>query len=521
KWLPALLACIAADVFVFRPLFIFATPPQGLTRGAFERLRGTPVIAENAKQDPVMIPDMAIDRAGRVLTPPGTVALLPLVPGVELEVEAARGESAPYVVLGARRSLPAGGQFDDDARPGSVRHVYVGDAVTLAAGEDGAALGAWDGGRPWSADAATLADLARRCAGTAATPPRIAVRVDGGTVTVRLGGCTATYTWPEADAHDLVMAVLSATTGAHVARNPGGFAATPLYVPKVAGIAGLLGGLRDLLVMAAFGPGAALLASGTVAAASVALPFEAALLTLISVPVVLVVSLVRRLLASRRGRFTGRVAAVATAAALLLVMVYSKGNLWGLGGGTVASEHVADDVTCLVLGYSMVAGEGMQPGSKGIFEHLRDESPECRSRTLRLAWPGERFSRVRDELCGMPPGHAGAIGYAMFVGGTNDDFGWSVDLGNPLQRLAIRLWLARQFLLFRSWTATDLGPTMKDRMEVFAQQSIPDRAQDAAIAEGAACAARAGFRLHFFHDFHVYDLERGGRTVSRQELAAR
>jgi hypothetical protein len=439
------------------------------------------------------VTDVAVDAQGRLEIPAGRTIAVPLAPGDTLTVRTEAADLAPYVVVATEvRRQPIHAQAE------------VHDATVVQARDAALAPVAWDATRPWAADRDWLRALAAHC--RLAPPGEATLRAEAGGVAIRIGACSGFL--PAAPGASRPLLLIA--TGPHAAlasRTPGGWAQTTAVQWPLVGVALL----RLALLVFALGAGPTAMLAATLFAAGLWSQPEAILTWFITLPCVIAAA-VGRLIARRAPRRRGLIWAGAVIV-LVLQLAAMVAAVAEFDVGTFGKERItrAGDDGCAIVGYSTVRGDALRWGTDGLVERLNQSCDRCRNRTARFSREAQTLRWVHEEVCA-PEFPAAAGGDVVFVGGGNDDLFYRPSRLSQL--LGDFLTVVRTTLRPISATewATVFGHASERAVATIDEQSADIRAI-------GACATARGRRLHFVHDFLIWDLE-GGRTAPRQQTFA-
>lgn len=501
--------CALLAAWVGRRAFsLLDIAPGQLSTVRYEEISGKVVLAVDPWVRLREIPNLDLyDHRHELGVPAGFSVALNLTDGAGYTIENVSGRTAPRVVLGNRVSQA--GPFDGEPGDPTTQRTVLVDLVSPRAGAAGAlAVESWRPGARWQEEVGAL-DGMSGCL-TPSAPPVMSVRRRGQTVHFRVGTCEGSTSVSGDQAQFAVLAGLDAVG---VRRDSGAWAVGRRGTTDPRKVAALF--VCAVLLVLGFTPGLAVVVLATLSLIAIWFPFESVVIGVALLPVALLAFPARRL-------------PLKLFAGLLLLIA--------LGGGLAVSAALANRVPrkvaidplpkgepfqCLAVGYSTVADFGLRPGVSGIFEDLNTSCRPCLGRTGRVARAGEAFDYVRAAMCG-PSFPSDDHPEVLFNGGTNDDIWWGIISGPPLERFLTGLGVARFFFNDRR---VDRAERFTDpelwKMAGYNQalKTLPEQLQ--AITDALGCVRRAGSPFWFFHDFLVYDLQRGRVEQRRQLVAAR
>ncbi len=500
--------------------------PGEFKEGSFGVLRGeTTLFLDDALLNE-LYPLIDLYANGQLAIPPGYSAAFPLRPTLEYRVRTITSTTAPYVVLGAAVPLSPStrldGQTKDVSRPPNPTYL-TGAKVLSADSESRLELRPWDAARPWSVDSRWLSDLTSIC-GLPDGSAELYVRLHDDSVTLRLGRCGGRAALPPGEGGVPMMAVLTGPHATIVEKTPEPWSLRSRIVDSpVASLARVLLVTHAAVAALAVGLGRAAVVTGSLALGSFLLPFEAAVVWLLTGAIGVVVAFVRLLW--RLGLGWGVILAAATVGALAAFVN------WPPSGADGARPHLelgrgAVDVSkgpgrCLITGYSTVADATLHYGTPGIFELLDTSCEVCEGGTTRVAWRGGAFSQIRDTICA-DEGPIGAGQEIIFLGGANDDFQLPLQARNTADRIRTYFTAARIMFSLRElpkpFPAFDALQTLMFSVDVARRNVGP---QSEAIRATVECANRRGASLWFFHDYLASDLVAGPSSGRAFLLAER
>lgn len=491
------LLCLALQVGAVRHMWIDARVSDGqLLRARFEDPHGTPELALTGCCGEEFFPGPGIDAHGALAVSPGLIAVALLDRDETVVVTTDDATPMPYLVFGDRRSTDGTDWLENPRR--------VEPAST------GVGLAAWDGGRPWRADAEWLATLGARCGGAARS---VQVRTTGAGAEVRVGTC-APVTVPRREGEPLLMAVLAGPSWVTIARDPAlhvdrrvsSGTLDPVLLFSIASVAGL----------AAIGPGALVAVSIGLLIASFVQPL-AAWLALVGIALVAVlVAIVRlavRIVPLRSRWMRVGVGYLGVAAALVAAVVgvqrAARGGFferhWTDGGGGTGGR-------CQLVGYSPVANAQLriEEGVSTMLAHCA----ACAGGLDVSARHGGRLDWTSKQVC--TPEASAATRAVVAIGGNNDDMLWARGLGG----LARHLVAAAPFVS-SVYARTARPDYLLATLDAFAgSATVVADAQEAALRDATRCAHERGARFVFVHDLFIEDLA-FGRSPVRQALLER
>lgn len=492
------LLCFALQVGAVRNMWIDARVSDGqLLRARFEDPHGTPALALTECCGEEFFPGPGIDAHGALAVSPGLIAVAILDRDETVVVTTDDATPMPYLVFGNRQS-------GDGAE-------WLGDPRRLDPGSAGVALTAWDGGRPWRADAEWLAALGARCGDATRS---VQVRTTAAAAEVRVGSCPP-VTIPRRDGAPLLMAVLAGPSWATIARDPAlrvdrrvnTGTLDPILLLAIASVAGL----------DAVGTGALVVVSVGLLVASFVQPLAAWIAFLGIALVVVLVAIVR--LAARvvpaRSRWT-RIGvgylgvALALVALVLALQRAARGGFferhWNDGGG-------ASGERCQLVGYSPVANAQLRI-EEGVSAMLA-RCAACAGGLDVSARHGGRLDWTSRQVCA--PQSAAPARAVVAIGGNNDDMLWARGLGG----LARHLVAAAPFVS-SVYARTARPDYLLATLEAFAGSAtrVVDE-QASALRDTTRCAHERGARFVFVHDLFIEDLAFGRSPLRRALLDRR
>jgi hypothetical protein len=338
---------------------------------------------------------------------------------------------------------------------------------------------------------------------------------------LRLGRCSGRADLPGDEAAAPMMAVLTGPSSTVVEKTPGPWSLRSRVAESpVATLVRSLVVVHAVVAAVAVGLGRAVVVVASLALGSFLLPFEAAVVWLLTGAIGVVVAFVRLLW--RLGSRWGVILAVATAAALAVFAIWPRSPADSarppLELGKAALEVNDGARRCLVTGYSTVADATLHYGTPGIFELLDTSCSVCERGTTRVAWRGGAFSQIRDTVC--DEDRIAASQEIVFLGGANDDFQLPLQAQNATDRIKTYFTAARIMFSLRElpkpFPAFDALQTLMVSVDV-ARRNVAPQAE--AIRQAVECAERRGASLTFFHDYLASDLA-GGPTSGRAFLLA-
>jgi hypothetical protein len=482
--------CCIADAFVLRTAWTGREiAPGQFRRGYFETFDGSVGLAVDDAIRTGMVPTFLATDGGDVAVPPGMTAVAPIAPDVEYVLTSDRPIAA-YAVIGVEAAVaPAEKRLG--LSPGEARLV---GGRTLSLQDGRLALVAWDPMRPWREDAVRLTSLFDGCIGHG-DRAALTIGASAGQLEIRLGHCALVESLRSPPAATTLVAAIAGPEWMTIGRRPVWKADRWIVWPVLAAVVG-----RVATIWWAFGPASAAATSAVLAGAAIPMPVPAMLTWPLMLVIGVVAAAVRAALIvtrrpARRRRAPIALAVLAVAGCAITVYVTrGRPSPW------IAYGERARDITCPVIGYSTVKGEGLRHESGGIRSLLNEDCPPCRNKTAGVFAGGETLAWMKDAFCRTPDAF-GSGGQVVFLGGVNDDYFWGV-AGLP------RLFIAGQ-QGSEQWRRNEVSAAAASLYRIDAQAS--------ALEELIRCASSRGARFLFLHDFLVTDMV-SGRTPDRAAM---